>query len=68
MKPPYGEIPGWRRNGRLVVPPDLTLKREIMRVVHKGLLTGHPSRDETIAQTHCKYWWPDLRLWVADYV
>jgi len=68
LKPPYGEIPGWRRNGRLVVPLDLTLKREIMRVVHEGLLTGHPGQDETIAQTCRKYWWPDLRLWIADYV
>jgi len=51
LKPPQGEISGWRKEGKLAVPPNLTLKREIMRVVHEGLITGHPGRDETIAQT-----------------
>src|SRR5882672_11708049 len=39
-----------------------------MRVVHKGLITGHPSHDETIAQTRWNYWWPDMRAWIAEYV
>ena len=51
LKPPQGEIPGWRKEGKLAVPPNLTIKCEIMRVVHEGLITGHPGQDETIAQT-----------------
>jgi len=39
-----------------------------MRVVHEGLITGHPGRDETIAQTRRNYWWPDMRAWIAEYV
>jgi len=39
-----------------------------MRVVHEGLITGHPGCDETIAQTQRNYWWPDMRVWIADYV
>jgi len=68
LKPPQGEIAGWRKDGKLVVPPNLTLKQEIMRVVHEGLITGHPGRDETIAQTQRNYWWPDMRAWIAEYV
>jgi len=68
LKPPQGEISGWRKDGKLAVPPNLTIKREIMRVVHEGLITGHPGRDETIAQTQRNYWWPDMRAWIADYV
>jgi len=26
LQPPYGEIPGWRKQGRLAVPPNLALK------------------------------------------
>jgi len=26
LRPPYREIPGWRKEGRLAVPPDLSLK------------------------------------------
>jgi len=51
LRPPQGEIPGWRKDGKLAVPLNLTMKREIMRVVHEGLLTGHPGRDEMITQT-----------------
>src|SRR5712671_1998107 len=68
LKPPQAEISGWRKEGKLVVPPNLTLKREIMRVVHEGLITGHPGRDETIAQTQRNYWWPDMRAWITEYV
>src|SRR5712675_1214890 len=68
LRPPQGEIPGWRKDGKLAIPPNLTMKREIMRVVHEGLLTGHPGRDETIAQTQRNYWWPDMQAWITDYV
>ena len=68
LKPPQAEISGWRKEGKLAVPPNLTIKREIMRVVHEGLITGHPGRDETIAQTRRNYWWPDMCAWIAEYV
>src|SRR5712672_2427815 len=40
LKSPQGEIPGWRKEGKLAIPPNLTIKREIMRVVHEGLITA----------------------------
>jgi len=42
LKPLQGEMPGWRKDRKLAIPPNLTMKREIIRVVHEGLLTGHP--------------------------
>jgi hypothetical protein len=33
--------------GKLVIPPDDTLKRQIMHAYHDGL-SGHPRRDETV--------------------
>src|SRR5712671_2882384 len=68
LRPPYREIPGWQKDGKLAIPPNLTMKREIMRVVHKGLLTGHPGRDKTIAQMQHNYWWLDIHAWITDYV
>jgi len=68
LKPPQGEIAGWRKEGKLAVPPNLTIKREIMRVMHEDLITGHPGRDETIAQTQRNYWWPDMQVWISEYI
>jgi len=68
LRPPQGEISGWRKEGKLAIPPNLTIKCEIMRVVHEGLIMGHPGRDETIAQTRRNYWWPDMQAWITEYI
>jgi len=43
LHPPYGEIPGWRKQGRLVVPPNLTLKCKIMFHIHNAAGPKHPN-------------------------
>jgi len=48
LRPPYGEIPGWRKQGRLVVPPNLTLKRKIMFHVHDTVGPKHPTKTNTL--------------------
>jgi len=45
---PYGEIPGWRKQGQLVVPPNLTLKRKIMFHIHDAAGPKHPNQAKTI--------------------
>jgi len=65
--PPYGEIPGWRKEGRLVVPPNLSLKRKIMYHVHDAP-RKHPNRANTLRQTSWYYWWPDMENWIGKYV
>jgi hypothetical protein len=59
----------WRdRGGRLVVPPDNTLKRKILRQLHDHWGTGHPGRDETIRRVQWQYFWPLQRAWIEQYV
>ena len=48
LRPPYGEIPGWRKEGRLVVPPNLSLKCKIMFHIHDAAGLKHPNRTKTL--------------------
>src|SRR5712671_4596715 len=68
LRPPYGEIPGWRKEGRLVVPPSLSLKCKIMFHIHDTAGPKPPNRAKTIQQTLQSYWWPDAEKWVTRYV
>ena len=66
--PPYGESPGWRKEGRLVVPPNLSLKRKIMFHIHDAVGPKHLNLANTIQQTLQFYWWPDTEKWVTRYI
>jgi len=68
LHPPYGEIPDWRKEGRLAVPPNLSLKRKIMFHIHDAAGPRHPNRAKTIQQTLRSYWWPNTEEWVTKYV
>ena len=58
----------WQKVGRLVIPPNEQLKREILQVLHDAPTAGHPGRDETFTQVSQTYWWPGMRTWITDYV
>ena len=58
----------WLKAGRLVIPPDERLKREVLQTLHDAPTAGHPGRDETFAQVSRAYWWPRMRTWITDYV
>ena len=58
----------WLAQGRLVIPPNEALKREILYHNHGKPTTGHPGRDQTIQRVAAHYWWPGLKEWVANYV
>jgi len=68
LRPPYGEIPGWRKQGRLVVPPNLALKRKVMFHIHDAVGPKHPNKASTLRQTLQSYWWPDAKEWITRYV
>ena len=64
-------VPGlklWLAQGRFVIPPNETLKREILYHNHGKPTTGHPGRDQTIQRVASHYWWPGLKEWMANYV
>src|SRR5712671_606556 len=67
LRPPYGEISGWRKEGKLVVPPNLSLKRKIMYHVHDAP-RKHPNQASTLRQTSQCYWWPNMKNWIEKYV
>jgi len=58
----------WLKDGKLVIPPDQGLRRKLMTYVHDGYTAGHPGRDETIRKAKRFFWWPNMRLWIEDYV
>src|SRR5712671_514904 len=68
LRRPYGEIPGWQKQGRLVVLPNLTLKRKILFHIHDTVGTKHPTKANTLRQTLQSYWWPDAEEWVTKFV
>src|SRR5712675_3026393 len=68
LRPPYDEIQGWRKEGKLAVPPNLALKRKIMFHIHDAVGPKHPNLSKMLHQTARLYWWPDMRDWVTKYV
>src|SRR5712675_2274116 len=58
----------WSKDDKLVVPPDQGLRRKLMTYVHDGYTAGHPGRDETIRKAKRFFWWPNMHLWIEDYV
>jgi len=59
----------WRdKEGRLVVPPDNALKRQILREYHDHWGAGHPGCDKTIRKVQNNYFWPLQRAWIEQYI
>ena len=58
----------YTRDGKIVVPPDESLKRRILRRNHDTPTRGHPGRDRTIDLLERHFWWPGLRKWTEEYV
>jgi hypothetical protein len=58
----------YKDNKQLVVPPDDSIKREILHINHDAPAAGHLGRDQTYDAIACWYWWPGMRKWIAQYV
>jgi hypothetical protein len=58
----------WRVQGRIAIPPDDTLKKEILHRFHDLEIRGHQGRDPTIAIIRRHFWWPNMNEWIAQYV
>ena len=56
------------KDHRIVVPPEIELRRKIMRRYHNDPTAGHPGRDETTQATKREYWWPNMNQWIENYV
>ena len=56
------------KDGKIVIPPDESLKRRILRRNHDTPTRGHPGRDRTTDLLERHFWWPGLRKWMEEYV
>jgi hypothetical protein len=56
------------RKGRIYIPRSLELRREITRIHHESLATGHPGRWKTYELMTREYWWPGMSTFVKEYV
>lgn len=54
--------------GKLYVPNEKELRRDIVRECHDTRTAGHPGRDRTLELVSRHYWWPLMRSFVDLYV
>ncbi len=58
----------WYKDGQCVVMGKVEHRRTFIRAHHDAPTYGHPGINKTYQLTSCKYWWPNMRLDVMDYV
>jgi hypothetical protein len=54
--------------GRIYVPPNDDLRREVLWLHHNILGAGHPGHFKTFELTKREFWWPGLHQFVTRYV
>jgi hypothetical protein len=58
----------WRKGTQVVVTAGLEEKRQLISALHDPPVYGHPGISRTTDFAEQRYWWPNLRKDVADYV
>lgn len=68
-------LPEWEEDnglvyhhGRVYVPPDLDIRKEVLRQCHDAPTAGHPGIHATFDLVSSNYWWPTMRSFVDKYV
>ncbi len=54
--------------GKIYVPADKDLHRDIVRRYHNSPVTGHPGRYKTYELVSREFWWPGMSAFVCNYV
>ena len=54
--------------GRLYVPNERALRREVLQTCHDNLTASHPGKNGTLELVSHYYWWPRMTAFVASYV
>jgi transposase InsO family protein len=54
--------------GKIYVPKSQELRRDIVKMHHDSIATGHPGRWKTYELVTQNYWWPGISTFVKDYV
>lgn len=53
--------------GKVYVPKDMELRRQIVELHHDSQVAGHPGRWKTLELVSRNYWWPGMSRYVAAY-
>ena len=54
--------------GKVYVPKDEEIRRDVVRTYHDSLPAGHPGRWKTYELVSRNYWWPGMSTFVEKYV
>ena len=54
--------------GKVYIPKDLKLHRDIVKRYHDTPVPGHPGRFKTYELLTREFWWPGMSKFVKDYV
>lgn len=54
--------------GKLYVPNNLEICREILKQCHNSVTIGHPGRNLTLELVERHYWWPLMHAFIDKYV
>jgi hypothetical protein len=54
--------------GKLYIPPDAALRRDIVKSCHNAPTAGHPGQSRTLKLVSHHYWWPRVRSFVTEYI
>ena len=54
--------------GKVYVPLDAQLWRDIVEAHHDTLVTGHSGQWKTTELVACNYWWPGMGCYITKYV
>jgi len=58
--PPSIRSPWWTFNNKIVIPPTIYLRRQLLGLFHNAPTAGHPGRDKTQRKVQEHYWWPGM--------
>jgi hypothetical protein len=55
-------------HGKLYIPLDVALRRDIVKSCHNVPTARHPGQSQTLELVSRHYWWPRVRNFVTEYV
>ncbi|VDB94093.1 unnamed protein product [Peniophora sp. CBMAI 1063] len=69
------KLVGWEQkdglltyNGRLYIPDNQDLRRDIVRLCHDTPAAGHPGRMRTMELVQRDFWWPGMSVFIREYI
>lgn len=54
--------------GRIYVPDDQQLRRDLLKLFHDSPVAGHSGKHKTLELISRDYWWPNMSNFVKEYV